>query len=146
MTEEAQLVIMLRNEKSGFLETEYAAISLAELDELEPLLVNVFAVQNGEDTHIHMKLSTECDVADWEFEAIYDYYDTEVFAGHTVSIQEIEDVANPTWELVFDAPPEEPNMSELAAKVRKLLEIHNHELVDVLQAIAGKESEYSDEQ
>jgi len=146
MTEEAQLVIMLRNEKSGFLETEYAAISLAELDELESLLVNVFAVQNGEDTFIHMKLSTDRDVADWEFEAIYDYYDTELFSGYVVSIQELEDVVNPTWELVLAAPSDEPNMSELAAKVRELLEVHQRELADVHQAIAGKESEYSDEQ
>ena len=146
MTEEAQLVIMLRNEKTGFLETEYAAISLAELDELETLLVNVFAAQDGEDTFIHMKLSTDRDVADWEFEAIYDYYDTEVFADRLVKIQELQDVFNPTWEFVLAVPSAEPNMNELAAKVRELLEIHRGELDDVYQAIEGKESEYSDEQ
>ena len=146
MMEEAQIVIMLRNKASGFLETEYAAISMAELSELEPLLVNVFAAKDGENTLIHMKLSTERDVADWEFEAIYDHYDTELFAEHVVSAQELEDVFNPTWELVFAAPEAEDDMAELAAKVRKMLEIHQRELTDVYQAIAGKESEYTDEQ
>ena len=142
MTEETQLVIMLRDKASGFLEKEYAAISLAELGEFEALLVNVYAEREGGETLIHVKLSTARDVEDWQFSAVFDYYDEDVFAG-LAEVREVEDVFNPTWELVFAAPA--GTSAELAAKVKGLLEIHSRELADVFEAIAGKESEYTDE-
>ena len=143
MTEEAQLVIMMRNNATGFLETEYAAISLAEIGELEPLMVNVFAAKRDETTYIHMKLTTGCDVVDWQYNAIYDYYDTEAFSGLVVSVSELDDVFNPTWELVFECC--ETDSAQLAAKVRELLEIHSRELADTLEAIKEAESEYLNE-
>ncbi|MCL2853509.1 MAG: hypothetical protein FWE20_10870 [Defluviitaleaceae bacterium] len=144
MTEETQLVIMLRNDASGFLEKEYAAIPLAEVGEFEPLLVNVFAAQRDGGTYIHMKLSTGQDVSDWQYNAVYDYYDAEVFTGVVMSVGEVDDVFNPTWELVFEAGSD--GAAELAAKVRDLLEIHSRELADTFEAIAEVESEYTNEQ
>ncbi|MCL2617380.1 MAG: hypothetical protein FWD96_07025 [Defluviitaleaceae bacterium] len=142
MTEETQLVIMLRDKASGFLEKEYAAVVLAEFGEMEPLLVNVFAEEeDGGNTLIHMRVSTAQDVSDWQYNAIYDYYDTEVFAEAATSVIEMEDVFNPTWELVFTAPHE----SELAATMFVLLNIHSRELAEVFEAIADKESEYTNE-
>ena len=146
MSEEAQLVIMLRNNATGFLEKEYAAISLAELGELEPLLVNVFAAQEGGVTYIHMKLSTVGDVSDWQYNAIYDYYDDEVFAGAVTSVNELDDVFNPTWELVFESPSVEKGAEKLASKVNDLLKLHSSELADTLEAISDKEREYINEQ
>ena len=145
MPEEAQLVIMLRNNATGFLEKEYAAIPLAEIGEFEPLLVNVFAVSGEGGTYIHMKISTAGDVSDWQYNAIYDYYDGEVFTGAVTSVSELDDVFNPTWELVFKSPSVEKGPAELASKVRDLLRLHSGELADTLGAIADKESEYNNE-
>jgi len=102
----------------------------------------VFAQQDGDRTDIHMKISTDKDVEDWQFSAIYDYYDTEVFA-EMASVSELDDVFNPTWELVFASPDVGTGAAELASKVRGLLDIHSRELADTLVAIAGRESEYS---
>ncbi|MCL2617812.1 MAG: hypothetical protein FWD98_02040 [Defluviitaleaceae bacterium] len=144
MHEEAQLVIMLRNSATGFLETEYAAMPLAEIGETEALLVNVFAAQGEGGVNIHMKVSTPEDVANWQYNAIYDYYDTEVFARDAASVLEVEDVVNPTWEIVFAWADAERGGAELARKVRAMLEIHRAELDDTLRVIADKEGDYAD--
>ena len=131
------IVIMLKNKNTGFLEKELASLDLTENVEY---IVNIFAVDEEDCRKLHIKLSTERDVADWEYSAIYDYYDTDSFNGKAQVI-DADDDYNPVWELVIDYVDDIPILEE---KVAELLAIHKKEIEDVFETIKDKESEYTD--
>ena len=132
------IVIMQKDTKTGFLDKELASLTIAEN---ENLIVNLFVIEENDKLNMHIKLSTERDVKDWEYSAIFDYYDTDIFDGFAENITEEDDYYNPTWEIVFEYIDE---ISELESKITKLLEIHKAELEEVYKIIENKESEYNE--
>jgi hypothetical protein len=136
---ETVVVIMLKDKKTGFLDKELCSLSLTKNEEY---IINVFVTEEEDGRELHLRLSTERDVADWEYSAIFDYYDTERFAEVTDKIFEIDDYFNPAWELVL---PYSDEPAEVEEKVVKILELHHTELSDVYNVIADKESEYENE-
>lgn len=136
--EETIIVIMLKDKNTGFLEKELLSLDLTENVEY---IVNIFAIDEEEGRKLHIKLSTERDVADWEYSAIYDYYDTDCFSG-VADIKEADDDYNPVWEIVIDYTDE---AEILEAKVAEILSTHRQEIEDVFETIKDKESEYTDE-
>lgn len=135
--EDTIIVIMLKNKNTGFLEKELASLDLTENVEY---IVNIFAVDEEQVRKLHIKLSTERNVEDWEYSAIYDYYDPECFLGKAEVI-DADDDYNPVWELIIDY---NEDISVLEEKVAELLEIHKKEIEDVFETIRDKESEYTD--
>ncbi len=133
------IVIMEKNVKTGFLEKELASLTLAEN---ENLLVNIFVQEENEKLKTHLKVSTDRDVSDWEYGAVFDYYDTDVFKDAAESVAEEEDCYNPTWEIIFDYTED---TDELEEKIIKILNIHKNELNDVYETIKDKEDEYDEE-
>jgi len=129
------VVVMLRDAQTGFLEKE-AAVCRVEND---GLLVNIVAEAADGGQRICMKVSTERDAADWEFNAIYDYYDGDVFQSLGAACAEIEDCENPTWELLFDWSGEEQT---LETKLNALLAAHKEELASVYEAIRDCRADY----
>lgn len=137
---ETIVVIMLKDNKTGFLDKELCSLTL---DENEEYILTVFVTEEADGTMLlHLRLTTERDVEDWEYDAIYDYYDSERFAGKADKVLEIDDYYNPAWELVlkYDDEPEKVEQT-----VTELLKLHRTELEDVYNVIADKESEYKDE-
>lgn len=134
--EETYLVLMLKDEKTGFLEKELNAYKILEN---EDLIVNIFATKNDEKTLVHLRLSTDKDCLDWEFDAIYDYYDTEIFKDLIIELNEAEEVYNPTFELVFNYIDDDVEMENF---IKKILNLHRLELNDVYDAIADKQGDY----
>lgn len=135
--DETIIVIMLKNKSTGFLEKELGSLDLTEN---AGYIVNIFAIDDNEGRQLHIKLSTERDVEDWEYSAIYDYYDTEVFKG-MAEVLEADDDYNPVWELVIDY---NEDLKALEERVAELLAVHKKEIEDVFETIKDKESEYSD--
>lgn len=130
------IVIMLKNNESGFLEKELLSI---DINENEEFLVNIYAAEeNG--LKLHITVSTETDVEDWQYNAVLDYYDTDVFSADVISVSEIEDSYNPQWELVIDYCDD---ARELGRRLDRLLSVHRRELEDVYGTIADKKGEYS---
>ncbi len=137
---ETVVVIMLKDRQTGFLDKELCSLSLTENEEY---IINVFVTEEEDGgKKLHLRLSTERDVADWEYSAIFDYYDSERFAGKVDKVLEIEDYYNPAWELVLNYNDEQ---GEVEKQVEELLSLHRTELEDVYGVIADKESEYKDE-
>ncbi len=137
--DETQVVIMQKDKGTGFLEKELASFKIFEH---ENLIVNVFAdyIDNPSELFVYMKITTERDVLDWEFLAIYDYYDEErIISGGVTNVSEIEDCYNPTWEIIFPF-----NELELEDQIQNILNLHFAELMDVYETIKDKESEYSE--
>lgn len=133
------IVIMLKNKNTGFFEKELISLTLTQYDEL---IVNLFAEEEtAEKIDIHMKLSTQRDVLDWEYSAIYDYYDIDIDDNNIKSVEEVDDCFNPTWEFVFDYKDDSVYMESI---VSKILFAHKEELDKVYEIIKNKEKEYNE--
>ena len=136
---ETVVVIMLKDKDTGFLDKELCSLSITENVEY---IMSVFVSEDDGKNRLHLRLSTERDVKDWEYGAIFDYYDTECFNGIADTVSESEDYYNPVWELVLDYS-DDPGLTEQT--VADILRLHRNELEDVYKVIADKESEYENE-
>lgn len=133
------IVIMQKDKETGFLDKELASLTI---NENESFIVNLFVMENdNNEPEMHLKLSTEKDVDDWEFSAIFDYYDTDIYSENVKEVLEIDDTYNPTWEFIFDYSNE---INEIEEKIIKILSMHKTELEDVYETIKDKESEYNE--
>lgn len=136
--EETLIVVMLREKNSGFYFKEIGAYSIHEHEEL---LVNINADEIDDEIIVNMRVTIDREVEDWEFNAIYDYYDTETVksVGSVISVDEIEDSFDPTWEikLHFD-----DNDEVVEKTINDILDKHHTELLSVYEEIKDKENEY----
>lgn len=135
--EDTYLVLMLKDKKTGFLDKELNAYKILEN---EDLIVNIFATEEENSLIVHLKITTDRDCLDWEFDAIYDYYDNEIFSDMILSFEEVTEVYNPTFELTFKYLENDNDMEEF---IQKILNIHKTELLDVYNTIKEKEGDYN---
>lgn len=133
--EETVIVIMLKDKETGFLEKELGCYKIEDNN----LIYNTFACEEDGKYKVHMKLTCEREVSDWEFDAIFDYYDTETLLPYVSSIEEEEDCYNPTWNITFDFLE---NIEAMEEKISEILSVHEHELETVYEAISDKKDEY----
>ncbi|MDR2904095.1 MAG: hypothetical protein LBU77_06275 [Clostridiales bacterium] len=134
--EEYAIVLMLRDKETGFLEKELGSYKIKAF---ENLILNIYAEEIDGDCRCFMKLSTDKELEDWAFEAVYDYYDGDVFSDAALSFEEVADCYNPTWEVSFRYD-DDPAVME--GRITALLAIHNAELASVYEAIADKRKDY----
>lgn len=136
--EDTIIIIMLKNSTTGFLEKELGSL---DIKEYEDYLVNIFALDGEKGRELHIKLSTAADVKDWEYSAIYDYYDAQCFGERAIEVIESDDDYNPVWEVVAQY---NEDMAANEALVNELLALHKAELDSVYEVIKDKESEYNE--
>ena len=136
MDENTEIVVMLRDAE-GLLSRELASVRV----ERDAYLLNIAAEEHGDAYRVRAKVTTERDVADWEFNAIYDYYDDAVYADENAACAELEDCENPAWALTF---PWDGDEDALEAALNRLLALHAAELASVYEAIAPLMDEYTD--
>lgn len=135
--EETVIVIMIKEKETGFLEKELGCYSLEGYEEL---VYNTYAEELEDGSYrIFMKLTCGRDVSDWEYEAIYDYYDTEVLRPYVLDIEQDEEQYNPTWIVSFDYSH---NTEEMETKINQILSVHKVEMDSVFEAIADKKDDY----
>ncbi len=135
--EETVIVIMRKDAATGFLDQELGAYSVCENGEL---IFNIYA--EGETPEIVLRLSCEREVRDWEYEAIYDYYDTETVGSLVDAIAEEDGHYDPVWVVRFPFCAEQERMEEMLTAV---LRAHKRELLSVYEAIKDKEDDYREE-
>ena len=135
--EETVIVIMLKDAETGFLEKELGAYSLSENGEL---IFNIYA--EGEEKKVVMRLTCEKELQDWEYDAVYDYYDTETVGALVDSIAEEDGHYDPVWVVTFPFAEEQEVMEE---KLTAILNAHKEELLSVYEAIIDKEDDYREE-
>ena len=115
--DETVIVIMLKDETTGFLEKELDSYTLAENSEL---IFSIYAEGR-------------------EYEAVYDYYDTEPVGALVEEIAEEDGHYEPVWAVRLPFEPEREKMEE---KLCAILDAHNAELLSVYEAIRDKEDDY----
>ncbi len=134
--EETFLVLMLKDKETGFLDKELSAYKIGEN---ENYIVNIFATEEDDKIIVHLKITTDRDCDDWEFDAIYDYYDNEIYNGKVITFAEETEVYNPTFLLTFDFIEDDSKMEDF---IKSILEMHKNELADVYETIKDKQEEY----
>ena len=135
------IVIMQKNKKTGLLEKELQTINIYKYDQF---ILNIYALERENNKiYLNLKLTTDKDVLDWEYNAIYDYYDMDIFKELGYEIIECDEEYNPTWEISFEYID---NNQEITNIVNNILEIHNKELTEVFNIIVDKEGEYKNEE
>ncbi|MBU3158304.1 hypothetical protein KPL37_00765 [Clostridium frigoris] len=88
---------------------------------------------------INLTFDTHEDVEEWQFSAIYDYFNEDVFSSKGYIIEPIDDEYNPTWLVKFKYSTDHMVVGEALIEV---CEIIKQELKEVFIKIKGKEEEY----
>lgn len=130
------VVIMEKDCETGFLSRELGSYSI-KYD--IGLIERIFAVSRDVETIVNLYITVPGEFEDWEFNAILDTYDTEIYNGLVDSIEEDEDSYNPTWLLKFKFSANDDVVED---KLNRILEIHCSEMNRVLEDIKGMEDEY----
>ena len=136
MEQETVFVIMLKNKETGFLEKELGSLNINKNDEY---IVNLFVLKEDDGEKLHLRISTDRDVEDWEYGAIFDNYNYDSYGDNVIEIDEIDNDYNPVWEIVIDY---DDNLSVVEERVAEILDIHSNELKRVYEEIKDKECEY----
>ena len=129
------VILMLK--KDDVIEREISTVKIARHGEL---LRNMYVTEDDGLT-ARMFVQAPGELKDWEFQAVYDYYDTEIYEGLGLTVTETPGDDNPVWEIAFpyiEAP------ERLADKVLGILNLHKRELDGVMEAIKEAEDEYHD--
>ena len=82
---------------------------------------------------------TNKDVEEWEYSAIYDLYDYDLFKENNFHIEDVDDEYNPTFMVKFDYIEDYDKMKSV---IEDCLSIIDETMENVFKAIEGKEEEY----
>lgn len=137
--EDTVIVVMLKDKDTGFLEKELGSYTLSEE---VGLVYNIYAEESEKGTTVVLKLTCNKEIEDWEYDAIFDYYDTEPLAEMVDSVEEEDGHFNPVWMVRF---PYSDVYEEMEKKFSGILDIHKKELLSVYDAIADKKDDYCEE-
>ncbi|GAB6148852.1 DUF6762 family protein [Clostridium novyi] len=78
---------------------------------------------NDEEAKVKLYFDTHKDVEEWEYTAIYDLFDVEVFENKGFEVEEKDDEYNPTWILKFNYIDDYKNMVEKLIEVCELIKV-----------------------
>lgn len=128
----SSLVIMEKDKETGFIKKELGSF---EVDEKAIHVKKLYVIDN----EVNLYFDTGRDVEEWEYSAIYDLFNEEIFNESGFVIEEDLDEYNPTFILKFNYKEDHDEMKEI---LDKAIEIIYEEMEKVFEAIKGKEEEY----
>lgn len=88
---------------------------------------------------VNLFFDTKDDVEEWEFTAIYDYFNEEIFTSKGYLIEVVDDEFNPTWVVKFKYSEEHMEVRETIIEICELIK---QEINSAFEKIKGKEEEY----
>jgi len=88
---------------------------------------------------INLVFDTQVDVEEWQFTAIFDYFNEEIFRSKGYFIEAIDDEYNPTWVVKFNYSEEHMVVREAIIEICELIK---QELKEVYEKIKDKQEEY----
>ena len=128
----SSLVIMEKDKETGFIKKELGSF---EVEEKAIHVKKLYVIDN----EVNLYFDTGRDVEEWEYSAIYDLFNEEIFNESGFVIEEDLDEYNPTFILKFNYKEDHDEMKEI---LDKAIEIIYEEMEKVFEAIKGKEEEY----
>ena len=131
----SSLVLMEKDKETGFITKELGSF---EVNEGALYVRKLFVIDNI----VKLYFDTNKDVEEWEYSAIYDLFNKDVFIENGFEIDEDLDEYNPTFILKFKYSDEYIDMKEMIDKAVNLI---SKEMDNVFKNIEGKEEEYKEE-
>ena len=128
----SSLILMERDNETGFVSKEVGSFQVSEGAEF----VKNFYVKGDE---VYFVFDTKEDVEEWQYSAIYDLFDYELFKGEGLDIEDIEDEYNPTFLVKFEYKDDYDYLKE---KLDLCIELVEEAMEKVFKDIEGKEEEY----
>jgi carboxylesterase type B len=130
----SSLVLIEKDKETGFIKKELGSFEVNE----GALFVKKLYVL---DEIVYMYFDTNKNVEEWEYSAIYDLFNGDVFIDKGYEIEEDLDEYNPTYIIKFKYVDDYDVMKE---KIREVVSIIEKEMNAVFEAIKGKEAEYQE--
>lgn len=131
----SSLVLMEKDKETGFIKKELGSYNVDE----NALFVKKFFLEDGE---VSLYFDTNKDVEEWEYSAIYDLFNKDVFEEKGYKVEEDLEEYNPTFVLKFDYVDNHNGMQE---KLNEMLCLISSEMENVFNNIQGKEEEYKED-
>ena len=128
----SSLILMERDNETGFVTKELGSYKVSEGAEY----IKGFYVK-GESVYI--KFDTNKDVEEWEYSAIYDVFNMELFENEGFEIEEVDDEYNPTFLINFKYKDDHEYIEE---KLSLSIELIEEAMEKAFNDIEGKEEEY----
>ncbi|MGL5821552.1 MAG: DUF6762 family protein [Sarcina sp.] len=130
----SSLVLMERDNETGFLGKELGSFSVGEGAKF---VKRLFVC----DDEVNLIFDTDKDVEEWEFSAIFDLFDVAVFEENGFEVEEVDDEYNPTWKVIFKYD-KNADHEEIRSILNDICEIIEENMIKVFNDISNKEEEY----
>ena len=128
----SSLILMEKDKETGFVVKEIGSYNVSEGAEY----IKSFYVL---DDKVYIKFDTNKDVEEWEYSAIYDVFNMELFENEGIEIEEVEDEYNPTFLINFKYKDDHDYIEE---KLSLSIELIEEAMEKAFNDIEGKEEEY----
>ena len=128
----SSLILMEKDKETGFVVKEIGSYNVSEGAEY----IKSFYVL---DDKVYIKFDTNKDVEEWEYSAIYDVFNMELFENEGFEIEEVEDEYNPTFLINFKYKDDHDYIEE---KLSLSIELIEEAMEKAFNDIEGKEEEY----
>ena len=128
----SSLILMERDNETGFVTKELGSYKVSEGAEY----IKGFYVKGDS---VYIKFDTNKDVEEWEYSAIYDVFNMELFENEGFEIEEVEDEYNPTFLINFKYKDDHDYIEE---KLSLSIELIEEAMEKAFNDIKGKEEEY----
>ena len=128
----SSLILMEKDKETGFVVKEIGSYNVSEGAEY----IKSFYVL---DDKVYIKFDTNKDVEEWEYSAIYDVFNMELFENEGFEIEEVDDEYNPTFLINFKYKDDHEYIEE---KLSLSIELIEEAIEKAFNDIEGKEEEY----
>ena len=129
----SSLILMEKDKETGFVVKEIGSYNVSEGAEY----IKSFYVL---DDKVYIKFDTNQDVEEWEYSAIYDVFNMNLFEEEGFEIEEVEDEYNPTYLVKFKY---EDNREYISEKLALCIDLIEEAMEKAFSDIEGKEEEYN---
>ena len=128
----SSLVLMEKDNETGFIKKELGSFEVRE----GAIYVKKLYML---DDIVYMYFDTNKDVEEWEYSAIYDLFNDDIFEEKGYEIEEDLDEYNPTYIIKFKYVDD---YSLIKEKIQECVSLIESEMNNVFESIKGKEEEY----
>ena len=129
----SSLILMEKDKETGLVVKEIGSYNVSEGAEY----IKSFYVL---DDKVYIKFDTNKDVEEWEYSAIYDVFNMNLFEEEGFEIEEVEDEYNPTYLVKFKY---EDNREYISEKLALCIDLIEEAMEKAFSDIEGKEEEYN---
>ena len=128
----SSLVLMEKDNETGFIKKELGSFEVSE----GAIYVKKLYML---DDIVYMYFDTNKDVEEWEYSAIYDLFNDDIFEEKGYEIEEDLDEYNPTYIIKFKYVDD---YSLIKEKIQECVSLIESEMNNVFESIKDKEEEY----